>query len=174
MELHPELDKAIRRNLKWIKRKCRLREENPEIRKELLNEVYYNLILSNKNFSQKDEVNADAWVKKVTTNTTADHVHKEVKYNSPLSEERNEIEMALENASGDSSTSVPLEIQEIFVYVNEIFSPKDREIISLHIMHESNAVIAEIMGLDERTIINKISLLKNELKEYLKKRDQDE
>lgn len=105
MGLHQELDKAIKRNLNWIKRKCRLREGNPEIRKELLNEVYYNLILSSKNFSQKDEVNADAWVKKVTTNTTADHVHKEIKYNTPLSKEVNEVCFALENFSGDTSTA---------------------------------------------------------------------
>jgi RNA polymerase sigma factor (sigma-70 family) len=178
MQLHPELEKAINRNLSWIEELCHKKERNYQNREELVNEVRYNLVLSNKNFSRKETVNSDAWVKAVTNNIVADHIDKEKKYRTPLvmrtKETANKIDKKTQNMEGDLSSSVPLEIQEMFEYINTKLPPRDSSIFSLHLMHESNASIAEIMGLDERTIVNQISIIKKELKDFVERGNKDE
>jgi RNA polymerase sigma factor (sigma-70 family) len=178
MKMNSELEKAINRNLIWIEELCHRKERNVQKREELINEVRYNLILSNKNFSQKETVNGDAWVKAVTNNVIAEHINKEKKYRTPLvirtKETASTIDDKTQNMEGDLSSAVPLEIQEIFEYINTKLSPKDNSIISLHLMNESNASIAEIIGLDERTIVNQISIIKKELKEFTERGNQYE
>lgn len=173
-----ELEKAINRNLTWIEELCHRKERNDQKCEELINEVRYNLILSNKNFSQKETVNGDAWVKAVTNNVIAEHINKEKKYRTPLiirtKETASTIDDKTQNMEGDLSSAVPLEIQEIFEYINTKLSPKDNSIISLHLMNESNTSIAEIIGLDERTIVNQISIIKKELKEFTERGNQYE
>ncbi len=62
----------------------------------------------------------------------------------------------------------------MFEYINTKLPPRDSSIISLHLMHEPNASIAEIMGLDERTIVNQISIIKKELKDFVERGNKDE
>lgn len=71
MNINPELFSAIERNKKWIETKCRISEKCFAKCDELINEVHLNLYSSDKNFSNKISVNADAWVKRITTNVTA-------------------------------------------------------------------------------------------------------
>lgn len=68
MNINPELLAAFERNQKWIVKKCRISEKNYAKCQELIQEVYFNILDSNKNFTDKTLINTDAWVKKITTN----------------------------------------------------------------------------------------------------------
>lgn len=164
MDLHPELAAAIERNHKWIQKKCSLSENNHAKSEELVNEVLFNLYTSNSNFSKKDVINADAWVKKITTNVTADHVQKEIRESQFFDRKTKNADIA-----GKDKSNASHDLQVLTDYMNTQMSAKDREIMSLYMMQEPQVTIAEIIGLEVATITNRISILKKELNEYLNK-----
>lgn len=174
MQLHPELEKAIEINQAWIRKRCAFNELNPSKIDDLISDVYFNLIDSNKYFIKQESVNATAWVKKVTTNTVAEYTRKEMRFREHVEtgEKHDEFIQSVEDEQ--MSDGVPLEVQELFDFIERNFKDKDREIIKLHMMQESNAAIAEIMGLEVVTIANKLSLLRKELNEFIQRGENDE
>lgn len=164
MSLHPDLEAAMNRNQRWIMFKCRDREENKFLCEELFNEVLMNICESNKNFIEHKEINADAWVKKVTTNVTGSYVKKEINRKSILSEEDHEHEgSSIHNNHARHDLRVLREI------IEKEFNPRDKEIITLHMMHEPHASIAEIVGMETASITNRISILKKQIMDHFNK-----
>jgi DNA-directed RNA polymerase specialized sigma24 family protein len=164
MNINPELLSAIERNKKWIETKCRISEKCFAKRDELINEVYVNLYTSNKNFEDKISVNADAWVKKITTNVTATHIKQEIFEKSIFTENVKNVEVV-----HDAKVEKIFDLQVAINYINTNMNDRDREIMILYIMQEPHASIAEIIGLEVATITNRISILKKVLNDYLNK-----
>lgn len=164
MSVHPNLISAIERNQKWIEKKCRISEKNSAKCEELINEVYLNLYSSNKNFSDKDTVNADAWVKKISTNVTASHINQELIEKNTVTENVDNIEIV-----HDAKVEMIFDLQVAINYMKCKMSERDREIMILYIMKEPHSSISEIIGLGVPTITNRISMLKKELNDYLNK-----
>lgn len=160
MYFHPELTAAIKENFKWIRKKCLVTEWDRVKREELINEVLYNLYSSNKYFVKQTEVNPVAWVKRITTNVTAKYIQDEMRENEFFDKES----LSLDQQSQVSSQEIH-DLRIVSAYMKKNFSAKDREIMNLHLMQESHADIAEIMGLETATITNRISILKKELNE---------
>lgn len=164
MSIAPELLAAIERNQKWIKQKCKLSEKDASKCEDLEGEVYLNLVESNKHFITHAQINADAWIKKITTNTTSSYITEQVREKSVMEENVNNIE-----GDHESKAEVNHDLQRALDYIKTQMNQRDREIMSLYFMKESQSSIAEIIGLEVATITNKISLLKKELNEYLNK-----
>ncbi len=164
MSIAPELLAAIERNQKWIKQKCKLSEKDASKCEDLEGEVYLNLVESNKYFITHAQINADAWIKKITTNTTSSYITEQVREKSVITEN-------IDNIEGDheSKAEANHDLQRALDYIKTQMNQRDREIMSLYFMKESQSSIAEIIGLEVATITNKISLLKKELNEYLNK-----
>lgn len=164
MNMNTELLEAIQRNQKWIEKKCRICEKNFAKREELMNDVLLNLYTSSGNFSKKDSVNADAWVKKITTNVTASHIEKEMAEKKVFDKKAKDFDIHHE-----IKPSANHDLQVVMDYVNTNLSANDREIMSLYLMQESQAAIAEIIGLEVATITNRISIIKKELNAFINK-----
>jgi RNA polymerase sigma factor (sigma-70 family) len=164
MNINPELLAAIEKNQKWIEKKCRICERNKTKAEELVNDVLVNLYGSSKNFSKKESVNADAWIKKITTNVTASYISQEIMEKRVFDTESEIIETEYSNED-----SASYDLQVTINYINNKMPDKDREIMSLYLMQESHANIAEIIGLEVSTITNRISLLKKKLNDFINK-----
>lgn len=164
MNINPELFSAIERNKKWIETKCRISEKCFAKCDELINEVHLNLYSSDKNFSNKISVNADAWVKRITTNVTATHIKQEVFEKRIFIENTENIEVV-----HDAKVEMIFDLQVAINYIKTRMDDKDREIMILYVMQEPHASIAEIIGLEVATITNRISILKKELNDFLNK-----
>lgn len=165
MRIHPELEAAIERNKQWIKKKCKISERRASKCEELVNDVFLNLFLSDKNFSQKETVNPDAWVKKITTNITASYKNEQRIEKETISENVDNLEI------GQHSTiEAVLDLKVAIEYIRyKNMDSRDREIMFLYLMQEPHSSIAEIIGLKAVTITNIISARKKELNEYLNK-----
>ncbi len=164
MEINSELLSAIQRNLKWIEKKCSISERNIAKSQELRNDVLLNLYSSSKNFSNKESINSDAWVKRITTNVTASYIQKEIAENQLFDKNMQNTEYSI-----DEQTSTNHDLQVIFEYINTKLNAKDRQIMTLYLMQESQTTISEIIGLEVTTITNRISLLKKEINDYINK-----
>lgn len=164
ISIHPELKAAVERNLKWIEKKCRLSERNHAKAAELVNDVLLNLHASNPNFCLKESINADAWVKKITTNVTATHIQQEILEKKIFDSNVIAPERIQEDRSGNLH-----DLQVAVNYIHTQMNAKDREIMSLYLMQEPQSAIAEIIGLEVPTITNRISILKKELNDFLNK-----
>ena len=160
MDFHPKLTAAIEENFKWIRKKCLISEWDRVKREELINEVLYNLYESNKYFIKQTDVTPIAWVKRVTTNVTSKYVQDEKRENQFFDKEA----LDLDRQSQTSSQEVH-DLRIVSEFMKKNFSIKDQEIMNLHLMQESHADIAQIMGLETATITNRISILKKELNE---------
>lgn len=167
MSLHPELEAAMNRNLRWIMIKCRVREENRFLREELYNDVLMNICDSNKNFIKHKEINPDAWVKKIATNVTGDYVRKEKNRNSIISKKKHE-----DTRSYKSNNEAKHDLQIIRDIIENEFCPRDKQIITLHMMHEPHASIAEIVGMETASVTNRISILKKQIMDHFNKGQQ--
>ena len=158
MSMNKELLEAIQRNQRWIEKKCRICEKDQSKCEELINDILLNLYSSSDNFSKKDSVNADAWVKRIATNVTASHIEKEMAEKRVFDKKAKDIEIHhIEKPNANHDLSVVMD------YINTKLNPKDREIMSLYLMQETQAVISEIIGLEVGTIANRITIIKKEL-----------
>lgn len=158
MSMNKELLEAIQRNQRWIEKKCRICEKDQSKCEELIGDILLNLYSSNDNFSKKDSVNADAWVKRIATNVTASHIEKEIAEKRIFDKKAKDIEIHhIEKPNANHDLSIVMD------YINTKLNPKDREIMSLYLMQESQAVISEIIGLEAGTIANRITIIKKEL-----------
>lgn len=155
---------AIERNKKWIERKCKISERNTSKCEELIGDVTFNLYASDKNFSAKENVNSDAWVKKITTNITASYINQQMIEKSIISENVDNIE-----ASQSSNIEHRIDAEITINYIKSNLSERDREIMFLYLMGEPHSVIAELIGLEVVTINNIVSARKKEINEYLNK-----
>lgn len=164
MNINPELLSAIEQNQKWVEKKCRISEKNLAKCEELINEVYLNLYSSHRNFSDKVSVNAEAWVKKITTNVTASHINQELIEKNTVTKNVDDIEIA-----HDAKLEMIYDLQVALNYIKVKMNPRDREIMLLYMMKEPQASIAEVIGLEVATITNRISILKKELNDFLNK-----
>lgn len=164
MTINPELLAAFERNTNWIVKKCRISEKNFAKCQELIQDVYFNILDSNKNFSKKASINADAWVKKITTNVTASHINEAIIEKNTITANVEDLEFEV-----DAKLEIKYDFQVALNYIKTKMNARDREIIILYILQESHDSIAEIIGLEVATITNRISLLKKELNDYLNK-----
>lgn len=155
---------AIERNKKWIAKKCKLSERNTSKCDDLIGDVTFNLYASNKNFSAKENVNSDAWVKKIAINVTAKYKNQQMIEKSIISENVDNIE-----ASQNSNIEHRIDAEVTINYIKSNLSERDREIMFLYLMEEPHSVIAELIGLEVTTITNIISARKKEINEYLNK-----
>lgn len=155
---------AIERNKKWIAKKCKLSERNTSKCEDLIGDVTFNLYASNKNFSAKENVNSDAWVKKIAINVTAKYKNQQMIEKSIISENVDNIE-----ASQNSNIEHRIDAEVTINYIKSNLSERDREIMFLYLMEEPHSVIAELIGLEVTTITNIISARKKEINEYLNK-----
>lgn len=153
MDFHPKLTAAIEENLKWIKKKCLISEWNGIKREELINDVLVNLYESNKYFIKQTDVTPIAWVKRITTNVTSKYVQDEMRENQFFDKET----LNLDRQSQTSSQEIH-DLRIVSEFIKKNFSIKDQEIMNLHLMQESHADIAEVMGLETATITNRISI----------------
>jgi len=166
MSMNSELLEAIQRNQRWIEKKCRICEKDQAKCEELINDVLLNLYSSSDNFSKKESVNADAWIKRIATNVTASHIEKEMAEKRVFDKKTLDAEIHhLDRPNANHDLSVVMD------YINTKLSAKDREIMSLYLMQESHALIAEIIGLEVATITNRISIIKKELNAFINKGD---
>lgn len=163
-KINPVLEMAIERNKKWIERKCKISERNASKCEELIGDVTFNLFASDKNFSAKENINADAWVKKITTNITASYINQQMIEKNVISENVDNIE-----ASQNSNIEHRIDLEIAINYIKNNMREKDREIMLLFLMKEPYAEIAKLIGLDVATITNIISAKRKELNEYLNK-----
>jgi RNA polymerase sigma factor (sigma-70 family) len=158
MSMNTELLEAIQRNQRWIEKKCRICEKDQSKCEELINDILLNLYSSSDNFSKKDSVNADAWVKRIATNVTASHIEKEMAEKRVFDKKAKDIEIHhIEKPNANHDLSIVMD------YINTKLNPKDREIMSLYLMQETQAVISEIIGLEVGTIANRITIIKKKL-----------
>lgn len=164
MYINPELLAAFERNQKWIVKKCRISEKNYAKCQELIQEVYFNILDSNTNFTDKTLINSDAWVKKITTNVTASHINEAIIEKNTITANVEDLEFEF-----DAKLEINFDAQVALNYIKTKMNSRDREIIILYILQESQASIAEIIGLEVATVTNRISLLKKELNDYLNK-----
>lgn len=155
---------AIERNKKWIEKKCKLSERNTSKCEDLIGDVTFNLYASDKNFSAKENVNSDAWVKKIAINVTAKYKNQQMIEKSIISENVDKIE-----ASQNSNIEHRIDAEITINYIKSNLSERDREIMFLYLMGEPHSVIAELIGLEVVTINNIVSARKKELNEYLNK-----
>lgn len=167
MSLHPELEAAMNRNLKWIMIKCRDREENKFFREELYNDVLMNICESNKSFSNHNEINPDAWVKRIATNVTGSYVQKEINRNSILSKKQHE-----DKRSYKTNNEAKHDLQILRNIIEKEFNHRDKQIITLHMMHEPHASIAEIVGMETASVTNRVSILKKQIMDHFNKGQQ--
>jgi len=163
-KINPVLEMAIERNKKWIAKKCKLSERNTSKCEDLIGDVTFNLYASNKNFSAKENVNSDAWVKKIAINVTAKYKNQQMIEKSIISENVDNIE-----ASQNSNIEHRIDAEVTINYIKSNLSERDREIMFLYLMEEPHSVIAELIGLEVTTITNIISARKKEINEYLNK-----
>lgn len=162
MSMNSELLEAIHRNQRWIEKKCRICEKDQAKCEELINDILLNLYSSSDNFSKKDSVNADAWIKRIATNVTASHIQKEMAEKRIFDKKTKDAEIYhIEKPNANHDLSIVMD------YINTKLSAKDREIMSLYLMQESQSVISEIMGLEVATITNRISIIKKELNAFI-------
>lgn len=163
-KINPVLEMAIERNKKWIEKKCKLSERNTSKCEDLIGDVTFNLYASDKNFSAKENVNSDAWVKKIAINVTAKYKNQQMIEKSIISENVDKIE-----ASQNSNIEHRIDAEITINYIKSNLSERDREIMFLYLMGEPHSVIAELIGLEVVTINNIVSARKKELNEYLNK-----
>lgn len=163
-KINPVLEMAIERNKKWIERKCKLSERNTSKCEDLIGDVTFNLYASDKNFSAKENVNSDAWVKKIAINVTAKYKNQQMIEKSIISENVDNIE-----ASQNSNIEHRIDAEITINYIKSNLSERDREIMFLYLMGEPHSVIAELIGLEVVTINNIVSARKKEINEYLNK-----
>lgn len=163
-KINPVLEMAIERNKKWIEKKCKLSERNTSKCEDLIGDVTFNLYASDKNFSAKENVNSDAWVKKIAINVTAKYKNQQMIEKSIISENVDNIE-----ASQNSNIEHRIDAEITINYIKSNLSERDREIMFLYLMGEPHSVIAELIGLEVVTISNIVSARKKEINEYLNK-----
>ncbi len=163
-DINPVLENAIETNMKWIKMKCSISERNTSKCQDLVGDVVFNLYASNKNFSAKENVNSDAWVKKITTNVTAKYINQQMIEKNIISENVDNIE-----ATQNSNIEHKIDLEIAINYIKNNLSDKDREIMFLFLMQEPHAEIAQLIGLEIATITNIISKRRKEINEYLNK-----
>lgn len=163
-KINPVLEMAIERNKKWIEKKCKLSERNTSKCEDLIGDVTFNLYASDKNFSAKENVNSDAWVKKIAINVTAKYKNQQMIEKSIISENVDNIE-----ASQNSNIEHRIDAEITINYIKSNLSERDREIMFLYLMGEPHSVIAELIGLEVVTINNIVSARKKEINEYLNK-----
>jgi DNA-directed RNA polymerase specialized sigma24 family protein len=164
MNINPDLLEAISRNEEWIQKKCKVSEMNLEKCKELLQEVILNLYTSNKSYIKNNIESPDAWVKKITTNVTATYISKAMVDKNTVSIEYNPVSIPFK-----SNTQHTHDLDVLIHYIKTELKLRDREMMLLYILKEPQSSIAEIVGMEVKSVTNRISILKKQLSDYLNK-----
>ncbi|OFZ52143.1 MAG: hypothetical protein A2381_19005 [Bdellovibrionales bacterium RIFOXYB1_FULL_37_110] len=157
------LDEAIWQNKKWIITKCKFTERNKESAEDLYQNVMLNLYRSGKKFMEGEEIiKPDHWVKKVTSNITANYIREKVKQRK-IQESVDLLERKKIESNQESLTL----LNTMLEYINSNFEDRDREIMMLYMMKESHGDIAEIVGMTQGSVTNRILVLKEKLNDFL-------
>jgi RNA polymerase sigma factor (sigma-70 family) len=162
MNINQSLLEAISRNEKWILTKCKFCELKPEKADELFQEIVLNLYTSNANFCKKEIESPDAWVKKIATNVTSTHINRAMMDKNSVSIEIHPITETV-NCNAESKHDLGVAIN----YIKSEFKERDREMMFLYFLKESQSSIAEIIGMEVKSVTNRISILKKQLNDYL-------
>lgn len=151
---------AVQRNTSWIKKRCAQAEFHPQKREELFQDIMLKLIQSNSHFAFQEIDSADAWVKRIASNTALTHQRDESR-----KLKADGLEDYEQTRGHEENKDNRVEINEIIKFMNDTFSPRDQEIMNLAIIREEYKMIGKIVGMKEGSIANKVS----ELKEVIEK-----
>lgn len=152
---------AIQRNTSWITRRCAQSEFHPQKREELFQDVMLKLVASNDHFLKKEDVNADAWVKTITSNTAVSYQGKQKNtIKAEIIEDYDSIE-----GHQDRKQNI-VDMKAIIKFIRAEFNQIDQEIMDLVLMKEEYENIAEIVGMTKGSVANKVSKLKMRIREH--------
>ena len=154
---------AIERNKSFILRQCHASEFDKQKIEDLYGEVICRIAESLKSFLKHESVNSDAWVKTVTANALSAYRYKQA--NKPEITNYENIDEQVQSAPAGQENRVLMRM--ISHYIKTTFSIRDQQIMELYFTRESHKNIAAIVQMEEKSVTNKISILKKQINEYI-------
>lgn len=154
---------AIERNKKYILRLCHASEFDKQKIEDLYGEVVCRIGESLKSFLKHETVNADAWIKTVASNALSAYRYEQEK--SPNITNYENIEEQVKTAPAGHENKVLMKM--ITNFITTTFSERDKRIMELYFTRESHKNIAEIVEMGEKSVTNRISILKKQINKYI-------
>lgn len=153
-------------NQEKLFRLCCYYSKNSEDRKDIFQEILYNIWKSLKNF--RGEAAIDTWIYRIALNTAIGYVNKEHKRQSDTLK----IDLLFNHnllQADDQEQRVRLEesIAELHIKLNQL-SIIDKAIMTLLLEELSTKEIANIVGITQANVRVKIHRIKNQLKFEMK------
>lgn len=133
---------------------CRSFARNEEDRKDLFQEILYNLWKGRNSFSGDSKVGT--WIYRVSLNRAIDYSRKKHK---------NTVEFKDLHSPKDVNSKGDYDLEALDLAIKKL-EPLNRAIIILYLEHYSYREIGGIMGISEKNVSVKLVRIKERLKEY--------
>lgn len=158
-----EFAELVSRNQDIIHKVCHLYCNNSEDRRDLFQDVVYQLWKSYPNFRQESKFTT--WMYRVALNTA---ITRFKKFKRGIKSE--ELDDRITQVADNDGDILDEKLKMLYEAINQL-SKIDRAIIMLHLEENSYQEIAQIMGITETNVGVKINRIKKKLKEIMLRKE---
>jgi RNA polymerase sigma-70 factor (ECF subfamily) len=143
-----------------LERLARAYEANPEVRRDLLQDIHIALWRSFEGFDSRCSLRT--WVYRVAHNTAVSHVISQRRKNSQTLVGLEELESIADHKQGERAADQRHALDRLWELV-QCLKPLDRQVILSYLEGVDAASISEITGLSPGNVATKIHRIKNTL-----------
>jgi RNA polymerase sigma-70 factor (ECF subfamily) len=157
----------VRSNDARLRRICRVYARDPEARKDLYQEIMFQLWRSLATFTGASSI--DTWVYRVSLNTALSQARRHAaRSETPLDEEHDQSD-ELASSLGDTEAELDLDEQSgrLFAAIDRL-DPIDRMLVTMQIDGKSYREMAEVIGISESHVGVKLHRIKKRLTRSLR------
>ncbi len=153
-----------------LERLARAYEADPEIRRDLLQEIHVALWRSFAGFDGRCSVRT--WIYRVAHNVAASHVAHERRASLQVLMDLEELESLPDTSSGQKTVDRNQDLDRLLALIQKL-KPLDRHVILSYLEGLDAATIGEITGLSAGNVATKIHRIKNVLARQFQQRGEN-
>ncbi len=135
-------------------------EADPEIRRDLLQEIHIALWMSLASFDNRCSLRT--WVYRVAHNTAASHVTRQLRIKNRKFVGLDDLAYLPDRTEGEEAASRRLNLERLLALIQQL-EPLDRQVMLAYLEGMDAASTAEITGLSARNVATKIYRIKTVL-----------
>jgi RNA polymerase sigma-70 factor, ECF subfamily len=152
-----------------LERLVRAYEADPEIRRDLLQDIHVALWRSFAGFDGRCSLRT--WIYRVAHNVSASHVAHQARSKAQVLVDLEELENLPDSGSGQNAADRALDLDQLLALIQRL-KPLDRHVILSYLEGLDAAAIGEITGLSSGNVATKIHRIKNVLARQFRQRGE--
>jgi RNA polymerase sigma factor (sigma-70 family) len=158
----------IQENNSWLKAYCAKKELNKDKQEDLYQAMLVKIIQEKEKIFDSKTKSSHAYLKTIAINVATDYQKSEIRFKSSLNENYYE-DLNNKALTQRNHHQAYHDLRKINQYMRKNFREVDRQIMDLYFMQEGHKEIGIIVGISPSSVTNRISILKKELNEFIKR-----